>query len=140
MCRSTLKRMCASRPRRRLRSLVLGASLLVIGVAAGARAAEPWHYRLGERRADQQANFCKDRQTALALAEVFRRHGPRPGYTALEQAEDCTVAVSSFTPRKVIERVPISLGDGAQYTVSFVEVEMSGGAVSYLFTTREIKY
>ncbi len=106
----------------------------------GGRAAEPWHYRLGEARADQQALFCKDRQTALALAEVFRRHGPRPGYAALEQAEGCAVAVRSFTPRKVVERVSIPLGDGGQYTVSFVEVEMSGGAVSYLFTTREIKH
>lgn len=122
-------------------ALKLAACLLAAGMTVQAsRAAEPWHYRLGEPRADQQANFCKDRHTALALAEVFRRHGPRPGYAALELAEGCTVAVRSFTPRKVVERVSIPLGDGSLYTVSFVEVEMSGGAVSYLFTTREIKH
>ncbi len=126
-------------PRARGLLTLLGACLFAPSIVVPqAGAAEPWHYRLGEPRTDQQANFCQDLQTALALAEVFRRHGPRPGYTALEQAEGCVVAVSSFTPRKVVERVSISLGGGAQYTVSFVEVEMSGGTVSYLFTTREI--
>ncbi len=128
-------------PHRR-RSLLGGIGVLALLAAVSmhpVRAADPWHYTLGQTRADQQANFCADRETVLAIAAVFRQQGPRPGYEALDRANGCIIAVRSFTPRRLVEQVRIAMGDGGQYTVSFIEVEMMAGPIAYVVTTREVR-
>jgi hypothetical protein len=98
-----------------------------------------WHYTVGRARTAQQAILCQDREAALAVAEVFRREGPRAGYAALGRARGCETRVESFTPRAVVTQVPIRLADGDDYTVRFVEVVTAAGRVEYLFTTREVR-
>lgn len=114
--------------------------LLLTGVLLGieSRADEPWHYTIGQSRANQQANFCLEKQTAFELARIFERRGPRAGYAALEQTSTCAIKVASFTPQKIITQVTIETGTGGHYTVTFVQVLMSDGAVQYLVTTRGV--
>jgi hypothetical protein len=99
----------------------------------------PWYYAVGTERSAQQANFCLHEELVLELARTFEQQGPRAGYSALDQASDCTIRVQSFTPLRVIKRVPITTGDGGQYTVTIVEIQTASGAREYLVTTREVR-
>jgi hypothetical protein len=102
-------------------------------------AADPaWHYTIGEAQREQQANFCASREGAEEIAAIFDRFGPRAGYAALAGSPDCTVAVHSFTPRKLLTSVTISEGKPGEYQVRFVEVESLEGGQIYLVTTREV--
>lgn len=99
----------------------------------------PWYYAVGTQRSAQQANFCLQQELALELARTFEQQGPRAGYAALDQAPECTIRVQSFTPLRVIKRVPITTGNGGQYTVTIVEIQTASGAREYLVTTREVR-
>ena len=94
-------------------------------------------YTFGEPRVGQQANFCLDEVTALAVAEVFREQGARPGYAALSQSPDCRLKVLDFTPRTMLTRIEIEGDD--RYWVNFVAVDLAGGGRSVLVTTREVR-
>ena len=99
----------------------------------------PWHYAVGEQRSAQQGNFCLQEDLALELARTFEQQGVRAGYAALDRAADCTIRVQSFTPVRVIKRVPIATRDGGQYTVKIVEIQTASGMREYLITTREVR-
>lgn len=94
-------------------------------------------YTLGHPRVGQQANFCLDEATALAVADVFREQGARPGYVALSQSPDCRLKVLDFTPRVILTRVEIEGDD--RYWLNFVEVDLAGGGYGVLVTTREVR-
>lgn len=117
------------------------AILLMLAVASALAdgAEHPWHYSVGMQRSAQQGNFCVQEELALELARTFEQQGPRAGYAALDKAEDCTIRVQSFTPLRVVRRVPIKTGDGGQYTVKIVEIQTESGAREYLVTTREVR-
>jgi hypothetical protein len=110
--------------------------LAVVGVQAGGDQ-DSWHYAVGEQRSAQQANFCLQQELALELARTFEQQGARAGYAALDRAADCRIRVQSFTPVRVIKRVPIATRDG-QYTVKIVEIQTASGTREYLVTTREV--
>ena len=65
--------------------------------------------------------------------------GAKAGYEALDRAADCTIRVQSFTPLRIIKRVPIVMRDGGQYTIKIVEIRTADGAREYLITTREVR-
>jgi hypothetical protein len=114
--------------------------LLLVAVTAQADGDRgSWYYALGTQRSAQQANFCLQEKLALDVARTFEQRGARAGYEALDRAADCTIRVQSFTPLKVIKRVPIATRDGDQYTVKIVEIRTAGGAREYLITTREVR-
>lgn len=100
---------------------------------------DSWHYAVGEQRSAQQANFCLQEELALELARTFEQQGARAGYAALDRAADCTIRVQTFTPLRVIKRVPIATRDGGQYTVKIVEIQTESGTREYLVTTREVR-
>jgi hypothetical protein len=95
-------------------------------------------YVLGQPRVDQQGNFCDTVPAALAVAEVFRQFGARPGFAALSQSADCGIRVASFTPLRLLTR--IELGDAEHYWMRFVVVELPGGDESVLVTTRAVRH
>jgi hypothetical protein len=94
-------------------------------------------YTFGQSRVGQQANFCLDEAAALAVADVFRDQGARPGYGALSQSPACRRRVLDFTPRAMLTRVEIEGDD--RYWVNFVRVDLASGGRSVLVTTREIR-
>ncbi len=113
--------------------------LLVIGWSSLAVAAGgDWHYTIDQPREKQQANFCDSKEGIEEIARIFDRLGPRPGYAALSAAQDCRIAVRSFTPRRTLTTVTISKGEPGEYVVRFVEVENDDGDVMYLVTTRDV--
>jgi len=115
-----------------------GVALALVAVATPASAAV-WHYTIGVERAAQQVNLCDARADVIAIAEVFRRQGALPGYTALAQADGCRRLISTFTPRQVTIEVTISKGKPGEYKVRFVEVDTTGAGRRYLVTTREVR-
>ena len=113
--------------------------LLVIGWSSLAAAAgNGGHYTIDQPREMQQANFCDSKKGAEEIAGIFNRFGPRPGYAALSTSPHCTIAVRSFTPRRILTTVTISQGKPGEYMVRFVEVENDDGDVMYLVTTRDV--
>ncbi len=113
--------------------------LLVIGWSSLAAAAgNGGHYTIDQPRETQQANFCDSKKGAEEIAGIFDRFGPRPGYAALSTSPHCTIAVHSFTPRRILTTVTISQGKPGEYMVRFVEVENDDGDVMYLVTTRDV--
>ncbi|MGI9303986.1 MAG: hypothetical protein ACR2RB_14995 [Gammaproteobacteria bacterium] len=101
--------------------------------------AEPWHYTLGEQRADQQANFCLAEEDVIELARIFEEYGPKPGYSALAHSRNCTLAVGTFTPIEIVKEIVVEKNKPNEYTISFVEVKMADGKSQYLMTTRKVK-
>ena len=113
--------------------------LSVIGLSSLAAAAGgTWYYTIDQAREKQQANFCHSKAGAEEIAGIFSRFGPRPGYAALSASPDCTIAVHSFTPRRVVTTVTVAKGEPGEYTVRFVEVENDRGDVLFLVTTRDV--
>jgi hypothetical protein len=120
----------------RIKRICLVSAIAWPGIAPAADAT--WHYTIDQPREKQQANFCATRPSVEELAGIFDRFGPRSGYAALSASPDCTVAVKSFTPRKIVATVTISAGKPGEYRVRFVEVENDHGDVMYLVTTRDV--
>lgn len=124
-----------------IRRLLIPLSLaLLLAVASMSAAAEIWFYTLGQMRADQQGNFCTTRTEVAEIANIFRKYGVRPGFSALSSSPHCEMRVDSFTPLEIIEEVDIvTKGSEHEYTISFVRVEIQGGGDSFLITTREVR-
>lgn len=130
----------AGAPHSTMKRRLLPILLLLAAVTAQAEGErDSWYYALGTQRSTQQADFCLQEKLALDVARIFEQQGAKAGYEALEQAADCTIRVQSFTPLRVIKRVPIATRDGGQYTVKIVEIRTAGGAREYLITTREVR-
>lgn len=91
-----------------LKSPVLLGALLVS--APQSHADSEWTYRLGESRADQQANFCDSREEALEVAEIFEKFSPLTGYSALANAPGCSTSVRTFTPRRLLKELTLAAG------------------------------
>ncbi len=104
-------------------------------------AAEIWFYTLGEMRANQQGNFCATRGEVAEIANIFRKYGVRPGFSALSASPHCELRVDSFTPLEIVEEVDVvTKGSDHEYTISFIRVEIhGGGGDSFLITTREVR-
>jgi hypothetical protein len=114
-------------------------ALLVFGCANLSAAADgDWYYTIDQAREQQQANFCHSSASVEKIAGIFEGSGPRAGYSALSGSADCTTAVHTFTPRRVLRAVTISEGKPGEYVVRFVEVEKAHGQVMYLVTTRDV--
>lgn len=123
-----------------LRSLAFAALALLVTVPPLSSAAEIWFYTLGEMRANQQGNFCATRVEVAEIANIFRKYGVRPGFSALSASPYCEMRVDSFTPLEIVEEVAVvTKGAEHQYTISFVRVEIEGGGDSFLITTREVR-
>lgn len=99
---------------------------------------DAWRYTIDQPRSKQQANLCRSRAAAEAIAAAFNRFGPRSGYTALSESSDCAIVVESFTPRRVLSTVTVSEGKPGEYRLRFVEVENDRGEVLFLVTTRDV--
>lgn len=125
------------------RSLKIFTLLLVFtGALAprpGAAGGDPWHYTLGEIRENQQGNFCEGLDDVAELAGIFRKYGVLPGFSALSQSPNCETRVSSFIPHEIIEEVKLAKGKPTEYIIRFIRVEIYGGGLSYLVTTRHVK-
>ena len=103
-------------------------------------AAEIWFYTLGEMRANQQGNFCTTRVEVTEIANIFRKYGVRPGFSALSASPHCEMRVDSFTPIEIVEEVDVvTKGAEHEYTIRFIRVEVQGGGDSFLITTREVR-
>ncbi|MDX1527915.1 MAG: hypothetical protein R3337_04760 [Gammaproteobacteria bacterium] len=123
--------------RRRLASTT---AFLLLAAAHVSSAAEIWFYTLGEMRANQQGNFCATRGEVTEIANIFRKYGVRPGFSALSASPHCEMRVDSFTPLEIVEEVDvITKGAEHEYTISFIRVEIHGGGDSFLITTREVR-
>ncbi len=118
-----------------IRSLALVATVLLVSAAS---AQQGWHYTLEQTQANQQAQFCADRQAVLELVRVFEEKGPRRGFAALLQHDRCATRVESFTPREIVRQVTVDTESGDAYVMTFVEVLMSNGTVEFLVTSREV--
>lgn len=113
---------------------------LLMAVSSVCPAAEVWYYTLGELRTNQQANFCATRGEVAEIANIFRKYGVRPGFSALSASPRCGVRVDSFTPLEIIEEVDVvTKGAEHEYTISFIRVEIHNGDHSYVVTTREVR-
>ena len=112
---------------------------LAVTMAPVGALAEPWHYRLGEPRPEQQVNLCATRTDMDEVLFVFRRFGARPGYAALSNAPGCGVEVVALTPLQVVESLVISKGEPGEYRLSFVKVDLAGSETRYLVTTRDVR-
>ena len=123
-----------------LRRLASTTAFLLLAAAHVSSAAEIWFYTLGEMRANQQGNFCATRGEVTEIANIFRKYGVRPGFSALSASPHCEMRVDSFTPREIVEEVDvITKGAEHEYTISFIRVEIQGGGDSFLITTREVR-
>lgn len=101
---------------------------------------ENWFYTLGELRANQQGNFCTTHGEAIEIANIFRKYGVRPGFSALSNSPECELRVDSFTPLEIIEEIDIVAKDADyEYTISFIRVQIHGRSDSVLVTTREVR-
>ena len=128
-------------PRRLIQHFIF-ASTLALPLAAfhSAAAAEIWYYTLGEERVNQQGNFCSSRGDIVEIANIFRKYGVRPGFSALSSSPNCEMRVDTFTPLEIIEEIDIvTRGAEHEYTISFLRVEVIGGGDSFLITTREVR-
>ncbi len=122
------------------RLLTSTTALLLLVAAHVSSAAEIWFYTLGEMRANQQGNFCATRGEVTEIANIFRKYGVRPGFSALSASPHCEMRVDSFTPMEIVEEVDvITKGADHEYTISFIRVEIHGGGDSFLITTREVR-
>jgi hypothetical protein len=115
---------------------VLAACLAAATSARGNDA--PWGYTIGEARPAQQVNICRDAEEMLDIARIFRKYGPRPGFSALANAPSCMVAVARVTPVRLVDELVISRGKPSEYRVRFVEVRVGDGATHILVTTRSL--
>lgn len=101
---------------------------------------ENWFYTLGELRANQQGNFCTTHGEAIEIANIFRKYGVRPGFSALSNSPECELRVDSFTPLEIIEEIDVVAKDADyEYTISFIRVQIHGRSDSVLVTTREVR-
>ncbi|MDH3414131.1 MAG: hypothetical protein OEM98_16820 [Gammaproteobacteria bacterium] len=113
---------------------------LLLAVSPISSAADIWHYTLGEMRANQQGNFCTTLEEVAEIANIFRKYGARPGFSALSASPHCELRVDSFTPLEIVEEVDIvTRGAEHEYTISFIRVEIHGGDDRFLVTTREVR-
>ncbi len=113
---------------------------LLLAIPQLSPAAEIWFYTLGEMKANQQGNFCTTRGEVAEIANIFRKYGVRPGFSALSASPHCEMRVDSFTPMEVVEEVDVvTKGAEHEYTISFIRVEIHGGGDSFLITTREVR-
>ncbi|HSS66249.1 MAG TPA: hypothetical protein VLS27_17605 [Gammaproteobacteria bacterium] len=113
---------------------------LLLAVSSISSATEIWFYTLGEMRANQQGNFCTTRGEVAEIANIFRKYGVRPGFSALSASPYCEMRVDSFTPLEIVEEVDVvTRGAEHEYTISFIRVEIQGGGDSFLITTREVR-
>ncbi|MGI9335693.1 MAG: hypothetical protein ACR2RL_21315 [Gammaproteobacteria bacterium] len=119
---------------------ILLTGTLLVGAAAPpqARSDDPWSYRLGELRADQQANFCDSEDEVMEVARIFEKFSPRTGYSALADAPGCATAVRSFTPRRLVKALTLAAGEANEYQIRFIEVHTPEGDELYLVTTRAL--
>lgn len=115
------------------------ASVILVVISAQSSANDPWHYKLGQLKSNQQANLCIEKQDVIRLAKIFEDHGARPGYAAIAQTNACSLRIASFTPIEIVTQVIIELDEIANYVVSFVEVQTIQGDVRYLITTRRVR-
>ena len=76
---------------------------LILAVASMSTAAEIWFYTLGETRANQQGNFCSTPGEVAEIANIFRKYGVRPGFSALSSSPNCELRVDSFTPLEIVD-------------------------------------
>ena len=122
------------------RAVPPAALALLLAVFSISPAAESWYYTLGESRANQQANFCATRGEVAEIANIFRKYGVRPGFSALSASPHCELRVDTFTPLEIVEEVDvITKGAEHEYTITFVRVEIHNGDHSYVVTTREVR-
>lgn len=122
------------------RALASTGVAFLLAAPHSAPAAEIWFYTLDELRANQQGNFCATQGEAVEIANIFRKYGVRPGFSALSSSPSCELRVDSFTPREIIEEVNVvTKGADYEYTISFIRVEIQGGSDSFLITTREVR-
>jgi hypothetical protein len=122
------------------RTIASAAPALLLAVSPISSAAEIWYYTLGELRTNQQGNFCATRGEVAEIANIFRKYGVRPGFSALSASPHCELRVDSFTPLEIVEEVDVvTRGAEHEYTISFIRVEIHGGDHSFLVTTREVR-
>lgn len=126
------------RRRRTTPACILLALASVLATGPGMASGEIWHYTLGEIRVNQQGNFCEGADDVTELAGIFRKYGVLPGFSALSHSPNCETRVSSFTPHEIIEEVVIERGKPNEYVIRFLRVEIYGGGLSYLVTTRNV--
>lgn len=100
---------------------------------------EDWHYTLGEIRENQQGNFCAGLNDVTELANIFRKYGVLPGFSALSNSPNCETRISSFTPHEIVEEIEIEKGKPNAYIIRFLRVKARGGGAEYLITTRDVE-
>ena len=116
-------------------------TLCVVAIAGPCNAdtgAETWGYRLDEAYPPRQANFCEQRGSALEVADIFERYGPRTGFSALSNAPQCSTRVHAITPRALLRQVRVPLESGGEYIVNFIQVQAEDGSEPVLVTTRRL--
>ena len=101
-------------------------------------ATQTWAYRIGATHPPRQGNFCDDQATALEIAAIFERFGPRTGFSALAGARECSTRVHEVTPEALLKQVHIPLEGGGEYVLSFIQVGASDGTRPVLVTTRRL--
>lgn len=120
----------------------LAAVLIALGGVIGPQLASAvdaaWHYTLGEIRENQQGNFCAGLDDVAELANIFRKYGVLPGFSALSNSPNCETRISSFTPHEIVEKIEIEKGKPNAYVIRFLRVETRGGGAEYLITTRDV--
>jgi len=119
-------------------------ALLCATVAAEARAGDAdavsgtWGYRLDHEHSARQGNFCNDPASALEVATIFERFGPRTGFSALSSSPACSTRVHAVTPRALLREVRVPLDSGGAYFVRFIQVDARDGSAPVLVTTRRL--
>lgn len=115
--------------------------ILCASLAAGAAVADDaiaWGYRVGAAHPPRQGSFCDDADSALEIATLFERFGPRTGFSALADSADCTTRVHAVTPERLIRQVRVALDGGGAYHVNFIQVQAGDGSRPVLVTTRRL--
>ncbi len=110
--------------------------ILSLALAATASAYAQWHYRAGEQREQQQANFCASAKDVAEIAELFERYGARTGFSALSASPNCSTGARTFTPVRLEREVVMTLDSGDTYSVRFIQVRLTDGNTRYVVTTR----
>ena len=101
-----------------------------------AQQVQPWAYKAGVQGEARQANFCQDTKAALEIAEIFARFGAPTGYSALSNSPSCSTTVYAVTPIDLLRQVKITLENGDNYFVNFIQVEANDKSTPVLVTTR----
>lgn len=107
-------------------------------VAVADTAGAPWAYRIGATQPSRQGNFCDDQASALEIAAIFDRFGPRTGFSALAGSKACSTRVHEVTPERLLRQVRIPVEGGGEYVVNFIQVEADDGSRPVLVTTRRL--